>query len=32
VTLVAWVAHLGGYFSGLVAIGFFAGRTPALSQ
>lgn len=31
VTLIAWVAHLGGYFAGLFAIGFFArGTVPGL--
>ena len=29
VSLVAWVAHLGGYFTGLLSIGMFSVRAPA---
>ena len=28
-TLIAWVAHLGGYFAGLFMIGPFSGRVAA---
>lgn len=31
VSLVAWVAHLGGYFAGLLTIGMFPLRAPARS-
>lgn len=31
VSLVAWVAHLGGYFAGLLTIGLFHLRAPARS-
>jgi membrane associated rhomboid family serine protease len=25
-SLIAWVAHLGGYFTGLITVGLFARR------
>jgi membrane associated rhomboid family serine protease len=31
-TLIAWVAHLGGYFAGLVAVGGFGGRPAERSD